>query len=205
MTVEQKIASAKLATRASFFILLLILPLNLWVKGEPRAWQEQTGLSEHRLQSRAVTIDPLLRWPGREGFVNEAVDETANGIIARGKRLYGHCLSCHQPNGRGLPPIYPPLDESPFVNGKAEQLAAILLHGLSGRIKVQGQTYNQSMPPAPLHSDADIAAVMSYIRQAWNNVGDPVDAAFVGTVREAIKGHQGPWNATELEAIDLSP
>ena len=35
MTVEQKIASAKLATRASFFILLLILTINLWVKGEP--------------------------------------------------------------------------------------------------------------------------------------------------------------------------
>jgi len=35
LTVEQKIVSAKLATRASFFILLLILTINLWLKGEP--------------------------------------------------------------------------------------------------------------------------------------------------------------------------
>ena len=35
MTVALKIAGAEVATRARFFILLLVLPLNLWVKGEP--------------------------------------------------------------------------------------------------------------------------------------------------------------------------
>lgn len=171
---------------------------TLRLNGEPRAWSEHLHADNGRVATRAMKIDAVLRWPRREGYAPRA-DTSPSGIIARGKRLYGHCLSCHQPNGRGLPPIYPPLDESDFVNGSPERLASILLHGLEGRITVQGQTYNQSMPPAPLKSDADVAAVMSYIRQAWNNIGDPVDAAFVKGVREAIQSHRGPWTATDLE------
>ena len=174
-------------------------PRTLRINGEPQAWGEHLHANDTRVATRATKVDAVLRWPGRVGYAPQA-DTSPSGIIARGKRLYGHCLSCHQPNGRGLPPIYPPLDESDFVNGSPERLASILLHGLEGRIKVNGQTYNQSMPPAPLKSDADIAAVMCYIRQAWNNIGDPVDAAFVKGVREAIQDHRGPWNTKDLEA-----
>lgn len=55
------------------------------------------------------------------------------------------------------------------------------------------------MPPAPLKTDADIAAVMTYIRQAWDNIGDPIDEAFVKRVREESKGHKGPWSPKALE------
>ena len=113
--------------------------------------------------------------------------------------MYAHCMTCHQANGRGLPPIYPPLDESPFVTGDPERLAKILMHGLQGRIEVLGRTYDQAMPAAPFKKDADIAAIMTYIRQAWDNDADPVTPEFVKDVREATKDRLQPWTAAELE------
>ena len=50
-----------------------------------------------------------------------------------GKKSYDDvCLNCHQPDGRGLPEIYPPLGGSEWVRGEKETLINIVLHGVSG-------------------------------------------------------------------------
>jgi mono/diheme cytochrome c family protein len=115
-----------------------------------------------------------------------------------GKRLYSNCMSCHQANGRGLPPVYPPLRGSEIVHGDAATLVKIVMHGMEGPIVVDGQRYNQVMPAAPLRSDEEIAAVLSYVRSAWGNAGDAVDAALVAKVREETKGRNRPFTSKEL-------
>ena len=51
----------------------------------------------------------------------------------------------------------------------------------------------------PAMSDADIAAIMTYVRQAWDNNADPVDTALVTRVRKASPGRSQPWSPQELD------
>ena len=44
------------------------------------------------------------------------------------------CLACHQPDGKGLPGIYPPLAGNPRITGDKDRLIKIVLHGLSGKL-----------------------------------------------------------------------
>lgn len=115
-----------------------------------------------------------------------------------GKRLYSNCMSCHQANGRGLPPVYPPLRASPIVMGDPSVLVRIVMHGLEGRVEVDGQVYNQVMPAAPVRSDEEIAAVLTYVRSAWGNNSEPIDPAFVARVRDETKGRNRPFTTREL-------
>jgi mono/diheme cytochrome c family protein len=63
---------------------------------------------------------------------------------------------------------------------------------------VDGQRYNQVMPAAPLRTDEEIAAVLTYVRGAWGNAGAPIDTALVSEVREATKGRNKPFTSKEL-------
>ena len=72
------------------------------------------------------------------------------------------------------------------------------MHGLEGRIEVQGRVYNQQMPPAPIKDDEDIAAVMTYVRQAWGNDSPPVGPDLVREVREATSGRGRPLTPEDL-------
>ena len=179
-------------------------PKSMMLLGSPAGWSAMLNADsmdcDPRITETARGVDTVLRWVGRPGTTTTTkIDTSPDGMIARGRRLYGHCMTCHQATGRGLPPVYPPLDESRFVTGDPERLTRILLHGLQGRIKVDGRVYNQSMPAAPYSNDIDLAAVMTYIRQAWDNSADPIDPAFVAKVRENTKGRVQPWSPEELE------
>ena len=180
-------------------------PRLMDLRGEPVGWSAVLsagpGDCDPRITDAARKIDPTLAWPGRPG-IQQIVDYdiSAAGLISRGRSLFAHCMTCHQSNGRGLPPIYPPLDESPFVTGSPERLARILMHGLQGRIEVHGRIYDQSMPAAPFRKDADIAAIMTYVRQAWNNDADSVTPEFIAEVRKATADRRQPWSPRELDA-----
>jgi len=130
--------------------------------------------------------------------------------IAAGKRLYnqpGACVTCHQANGAGVPGVYPPLTASDWVSGSEDRLIRLVLHGLTGEIKVKGITYNGVMPAFGLGSgynwnDEKVSHVLTYIRQEWGNAAAPVVTAKVTEVRtQTAAGRTTPWTAVELEAI----
>ncbi len=182
-------------------------PKSIMLLGSPAGWNDVLTAGpddcDPRIIEAARSIDPTLRWVGRPGTSRKVdIDTSADGLLARGRRLYGHCMTCHQPSGKGLPPVYPPLTNSRFVTGDPERLARILLHGLQGRIRVDGRIYNQAMPAAPYGSDIDLAAVMTYIRQAWDNDAEPVTPEFVARVRADTEGRVQPWTAKELEPFE---
>ena len=175
-------------------------PRQLIAASEPRGWSAM--LASHAAELAIATpVDRNLFWPGRVdvAFVPPKIARPAELSFAEyGKRLFSNCMSCHQSNGRGLPPVYPPLRGSEIVHGDPATLVRIVMHGLEGPIKVDGQTYNQVMPAAPVRSDEEIAAVLSYVRGAWGNTGAPIDAAFVAKVREETKGRNKPFSSKEL-------
>ena len=92
-----------------------------------------------------------------------------------------------------------PLVDSPFVLDGKGKLIKIMLHGLSGPITVAGKRYDESMPSAPIRNDYDIAAVMTYIRQAWGNDGEAIMPAEVASMRKKYKDRRSMWTAKELE------
>ncbi len=75
------------------------------------------------------------------------------------------------------------------------------MHGIEGPIEVLGERYDQAMPAAPISRDADLAAVMTYIRQAWGNDAAPVDPNLVSSVRAAHSDRRRPWTAAGLDSI----
>ena len=98
-----------------------------------------------------------------------------------GGRVYAaNCSSCHQPDGRGVPGAFPPLAGNPDVTGDSRRVIAVVENGRRGRLRVAGGSYDAVMPGwRGLLSDQDVAAVVSFIRTAWNNGAAPVSEADV--------------------------
>lgn len=109
------------------------------------------------------------------------------------------CQTCHQANGQGIPNTYPPQAGSPFVNGDKSKLIRIALNGLQGPVTVDGKRYNNVMPPWKSLSDAEMAAVLTYVRSSFGNTGDAVTADEVARERAATASRTTMWTMAELE------
>ena len=119
-----------------------------------------------------------------------------------GKAIYDAlCLNCHQPTGLGLPGVYPPLAGSDWIAGDVATLSKIVIHGLTGPIKVKGEDFKQvapiPMPPMGLN-DQQIADVLSYIRSNFGNNAPAVKADEVKAVRDANAARATFWTEPEL-------
>ncbi len=105
--------------------------------------------------------------------------------IVDGKVLYERCASCHQPDGQGVPNVFPALDASPYVvSDNVERLASIMLYGIKGPIKVRGQEFNSMMLHFGYLSDQQLSAIATFIRSSWSNKASPVDPAVFARMRE---------------------
>jgi mono/diheme cytochrome c family protein len=99
------------------------------------------------------------------------------------------CIGCHQANGQGLPSYFPPLAGNRDLFRSRIFPVYVLLNGLTGEIKVEGHTFNGQMPSFAHLPDAEIAALINYVRGAWNNAAlrpadmAPVDANTVKAAR----------------------
>lgn len=120
-----------------------------------------------------------------------------------GKKIFANtCAACHQANGVGVPEKYPPLAGSEWVTGDEARLVRVVLHGLTGEVEVAGETVSGAMPPwGPSLKDAEIAAVLTYVRSAWGNNASPVSASTVAQVRAATASRETPWTAAELAKV----
>lgn len=111
----------------------------------------------------------------------------ANGAAASdGAKVYQtNCSSCHQANGQGVPGTFPPLAGNAAVTGDATKVIHIVKYGLSGKIEVNGTTYNGMMPAwGQQLSNGDIASVITYIRSSWGNSGSAVTESQVAAVNK---------------------
>lgn len=109
--------------------------------------------------------------------------------LAAGEQVYQNvCQACHGPTGAGLPGAFPPLAASDWIAANPERLPEIILHGLAGEIVVNGKTYNAVMPPMAYLSDADVANVLTFVLNSWENPGGDVQAAEVAQARAASAG-----------------
>lgn len=149
------------------------------------------------------TVADLMPQPKPSGSVNAA--GAAGG--ADGKALFNaNCVACHQATGTGIPGVFPPLDGSEWVMGDSRVVINILLHGVTGEIKVKDTTYNGNMPPfGEKFSDDEMAAVATYIRSEWSNSADAINAGQVAAERKAVTRTTPFAGGAELQALTGKP
>ncbi len=98
-------------------------------------------------------------------------EEQVAGMLKQGASLYEkHCADCHQPNGVGVPRIYPPLanNRSILTPHPINAIRIVLFGGFPP--STEGNPRPYGMPPFYQDlSDVEVAAVVTYIRQTWGN------------------------------------
>jgi cytochrome c6 len=110
---------------------------------------------------------------------NEAAPLSDDALIEMGRLLYtSNCAPCHYPNGEGNLSLFPALNRNAFVTvSDPTGVIDTVLHG------------RELMPAfASTLTDQEIAAVISYIRNAWNNQASVLDESHVREVREGAGG-----------------
>jgi putative membrane-bound dehydrogenase-like protein len=121
-----------------------------------------------------------------------------------GESLYEMaCLPCHQPEGKGLPGVYPPLVGSDWVRNDPAQLIKILLHSLTGPVTVAGQDFGGPnavpMPSLGGLTDEQIADVLTFVRKEFGANASAVSAGEVRKVRATTANRAAPWTAEDLK------
>lgn len=110
-----------------------------------------------------------------------------------------YCAACHLSGGPGMIGEAPPLEGSPWVGGPEQRLIKIVLSGLHGPVEIRGKTYDQEMPAfGQTLTDAEIASLLSFVRQRFGGASAPVLPAAVGQVRAATQNRTGYWTVDEL-------
>ena len=111
-------------------------------------------------------------------------DLTVDEQIAAGKQLFtGTCSVCHQANGQGLPGVFPPLAKSDYLAEDPKRAISVVLHGLSGKVTVNGKDYDSVMPPMNQLNDDEVAIILTYVLNTWDNPGGRIDKSDVAKVR----------------------
>ena len=122
-------------------------------------------ITEQKAKNAAVTLDPNKTYSLAE-------------MKAHGEKVYAtNCAACHQPTGAGMPPVFPALTGSPVVNGPKAGHIDIVMNG--------GKKNPAMVAWAKTLSDVDIAAVITYERNALGNAtGEVIQPAEIKALRK---------------------
>jgi cytochrome c551 len=103
----------------------------------------------------------------------------------QGELLYQkHCSNCHQENGTGLGLVFPPLNQSDFMEKNFEQVLCLMKYGVNSEIMVNGKSYVQPMPGVQSLTDLEIAEIATYIYNSWEHQRGIIE---VNTVSQLMK------------------
>jgi mono/diheme cytochrome c family protein/glucose/arabinose dehydrogenase len=172
---------------------------------EPPALAQLAASSDKAVQAAVKKLDKVVVWPGKPGVVLPVIKPLTAAEQQRfemGKVMFeATCAACHQPHGYGQDGLAPPLVDSEWVAGSPERLARIILHGVGGPITILGKKWDMDMPGHGTFDDGTVAAVMTYLRRAWDHDYDPVAPDFVKKVRAATAGRESAWTDAELKKL----
>ena len=110
-----------------------------------------------------------------------------------GEALYmQHCSVCHQPDGKGIPAIFPPLADNVRVNsndgGTIQKYLRRVIFGYHGGLIVNNQMYSGRMPPIGYVgrlNDSELLQLINYQRSAWGSTVRPITFDELAKARKA--------------------
>lgn len=101
----------------------------------------------------------------------------------QGEVLYKqYCSNCHQFTGKGLGRLYPPLNESDFLENNFEEVICIIKFGKQGLTMVNGVDYNIPMKGNPGLTELEVAEIATYIYNTWSNHRGLIDVKDVSPI-----------------------
>ena len=134
-------------------------------------------------------FDPAARGQGRKPAGRRPAARASAGApllkqsLAAGASVYKqYCLSCHQPDGGGMPNLNSSLSQTSWVLGDKPRLISVVLNGLQGQV-IDGVKYENVMPGHSFLTDKQVADVLTYVRNNFDNKASLVTAAEVKGVR----------------------
>jgi len=132
--------------------------LNVLPRDEYQAWAEKQRQSLTRADEKARRL-----W-------------TRDELMEAGENVYAsQCATCHQADGKGLAPAFPALAGSTVSQGPLDENIEIVLHGRAGTAM---QAWGNML------SDSDIAAALTYTRNAFGNeTGDVVQPQTIARIK----------------------
>jgi cytochrome c oxidase subunit 2 len=118
--------------------------------------------AEQKQKNAVATDDPAKVWDLKD-------------LVASGEKVFAaNCAACHQANGKGVPNAFPALDGSKVVNGPPADQIHLVLNGKTGT----------AMASFKGLSNADLASVITYTRNAWGNkTGQAIQPAQIQAAR----------------------
>jgi len=124
--------------------------------------QYTAWVNSQQKKAAAAKVDPNKAW-------------TVEDLKAHGEKIYAqNCVACHQATGMGVPGAFPALSGSKIATGPKEEQIKLVLNGKQGT----------AMNAFKHLSDVDLAAVVTYTRNSWNNkTGDMAAPADVKALR----------------------
>src|SRR4051812_23971864 len=145
-------------------------------------------VDESYLSDKTGSLAPIAA----AAAANAAGKLTKEQQIAAGQVLFkGTCSVCHQESGQGLPDVFPPLARSDLLAKDPQRAIHIALNGLTGKVTVNGKTYDSVMPPMSQLNDDEIANILTYVLHSWGNDGPVISKDQVQKVRESTKRPEG--------------
>ena len=176
------------------------------LKAEPTSLTALANSKDKAVSSKANRVVDLVVWPGKPGVAPEPevkpLTAAQQARFDAGKELYSFsCGMCHQPDGRGQEGLAPPILNTDWVNGSQERLVRIVLHGLKGRIEIDGRKFELEMPPLGVFEDEQIASILTYVRREWGHTASPVEPETVKRIRAATGTREDAWTESELLKI----
>ncbi|HET9862081.1 MAG TPA: cytochrome c [Steroidobacteraceae bacterium] len=133
---------------------------------------------------------PGMRWAAVAAFLSAVAMVGAGAETPAspdGQKLYArHCLSCHQADGRGVPNMQPAIAGGSWVKGDPQPLALFVMTGGFDSAGRKESEVENVMPPFAQLSDADLAAILSYIRAKFGGGASAVTAAQVAAARATL-------------------
>jgi mono/diheme cytochrome c family protein/lysophospholipase L1-like esterase/glucose/arabinose dehydrogenase len=167
------------------------------------------------MDPRVVSPAALIVEEKPEPVMTPESELTSRGFSSKDLELYklgsevflreGHCATCHQLDGKGLAKLYPGLQSSEWVEGDEDRLIKIVLKGLWGELDYKGFKYNgpnSTTPPmTPFRSlltDEEVAGVLTYVRNTFDNQAKPVAPSTVTRVSKEAEGRTTFYMVNEI-------
>ena len=179
------------STRSTTPMWLIVLMLLILFVGAVY-FDRHSGWFDSRVYGPYSSADQLESYQPKSG---------AAAAMAHGKVVFeAYCGLCHGNDGLGKPGQAPPLAGSEWVNAKGfTRLTHIPLAGLNGTIHVAGKDWSLNMAAMGAGlSDADLAAVLTYIRGSWGNKAGEVTADDVNKIRAQIGKSPAPMTGDQM-------
>ena len=104
----------------------------------------------------------------------------------QGEILYKeNCSNCHQANGKGLGKLYPPINQSDFMDNQFEEVICIIKYGRSGPLVVNGVEFNMEMKGNPQLTELEVAEIATFLYNSWSKEKGLLDVKQVSEILAA--------------------